>query len=169
MVNLSYAFTPLEIDKKIILRPMLPVTLKYSDIEFPTTLLIDSGADYSMLRREIVEDVFQLNINDLERAGITEGIAGKTDVAILNVEIIFGRGDLYFKEKIPFRIPIDPNKDVPISLLGRDPFFSRYRIDFRMGYTTDPALGKFVIYPEKHKRSAEKFTHPFKITKHGKK
>ena len=169
MANLSYAFTPFQIEKKIILRPMLPVTLKYSDIEFPTMLLVDSGADYSMLRREIVEDIFQLNINDLEKVGITEGIAGKTEVAVLNVKILFGRERLYFKEEIPFRIPLDPDKDVPISLLGRDPFFYKYRIDFRMGYTTDPTLGKFVIYPEKHKRSAEKFARPLKITKHRKK
>ena len=165
MANLSYAFTPFKIDNHIILRPMLPVTLKYGDIEFPTMLLIDSGADYSMLRREIVEDVFQISVDSLEKVETTQGIAGKTDVGVLDITIIFGKENLYFEEKIPFRIPLDPDKDVPISLLGRIPFFYRYRIDFRMGYTTDPALGKFVIYPEKHKRKADKYAHPFKISK----
>ena len=164
MDNLSYAFTRYEIDGEIILRPMLPVTLKYSGKEFPTMLLIDSGADYSMLRREIVEEVFQVNIDELEKIGTTHGIVGKTDVATLNVKVLFGREKLYFEEEIPFRVPLDPDKDVPISLLGRHPFFYKYRIDFRMGYTTDPALGKFVIYPETHKRKAEKFAEPLKIS-----
>ena len=36
-------------------------------------------------------------------------------------------------------------------------------IDFRMGYTKDSFLGKFVIYPEKHKRSPAKYQKPMKI------
>jgi hypothetical protein len=34
-----------------------------------------------------------------------------------------------------------------------------------MGYTDDPYLGKFVIYPEKHKRKAKDFGRPMKIKK----
>jgi hypothetical protein len=61
MTSLSYAFSPYQIGKEIILRPMLRVILKKGDIEFPTGLLIDSGADYSMIRSDIVEDGFQIN------------------------------------------------------------------------------------------------------------
>lgn len=34
-----------------------------------------------------------------------------------------------------------------------------------MGYTDDPSLGKFVLYPEKHKRNAKKYKKPLKIKK----
>jgi len=144
---------------------MLPVTLKRSSIEFPTMLLIDSGADYSILRREIVEDAFNIDISSLKKGGETTGITGKTKVADVNVKVIFGQNNVEFEESIPFQVSLEKDKDPPLSFLGRNPFFYKYRIDFRMGYTTDPALGKFVIYPEVHKRKAEKYSRPLKIKK----
>ena len=36
LVSLSYAFTPYEVGKKTILRPMLPVVLMKDDIRFPS-------------------------------------------------------------------------------------------------------------------------------------
>lgn len=165
MTSLSYAFTPFTIKKKTILRPMLPVTIKYSSTEFPTMLLVDSGADYSILRREVVEDGLNIDISTLKKAGETSGITGKTKVAIIDAIITFGTLKLQCKEKIQFQVSLEPDKDPPLSLLGRNPFFYSYRIDFRMGYTTDPALGKFVLYPEKHKRNAKMFGRPMKIKK----
>jgi hypothetical protein len=153
------------IGKEVILRPMLPVILKKSSIEFPTALLVDAGADYSMLRRDIVEDVFKIDVSTLKEKGETYGVTGKAKVAWVKVKILFGQRKLYFEEDIPFQVSLEPEKDPPLSILGRIPFFYKYRVDYRMGYTTDSALGKFVIYPETHKRSAEKYRHPMKIKK----
>jgi hypothetical protein len=151
--------------KAVILRPMLPVILKKSSIEFPTALLVDAGADYSMLRRDIVQDAFNIDVSTLNERGETSGITGKTKVAWIKVKVLFGQGNLHFEEDIPFQVSLEPEKDPPLSLLGRIPFFYKYRVDYRMGYTTDPALGKFIIYPETHKRFAEKYRHPIKIKK----
>lgn len=162
-MNLSYAFTPYDINGKTVIRPMLPVTLKGNSTEFPTALLVDSGADFSMIRREIVEDAFGIDISKLKGTSKSQGIAGETiEVAFVTLTMVFGYGRLYFREDIPFQVPLNPDKNPPLSLIGRDPFFYRYRVDFRMGYTDDSSLGKFVIYPEKH-RSAEKYSKPMKI------
>ena len=74
--SLSYPFTPIEINGKIVLRPMLQIILTYNSIDFPTWILVDSGADYSIIRREIVEDAFGVNISKLKKSGETCGITG---------------------------------------------------------------------------------------------
>ena len=144
---------------------MLQIVLTYNSIDFPTLILIDSGADYSIIRREIVEAAFGVDISKLKKSGETCGITGKTNVAEIDIQMMFGTEKQTFTEIIPFNVSLDPLKDPPVSLSGRIPFFYRYRIDFRMGYTTDPALGKFIIYPETHKRKPEKYVKPMKIKK----
>lgn len=162
---ISYSFTPIEVNGKTILRPILQVILRYGPIEFPTGVLIDSGADYSVIQREIIEDAFKIDISKLKKCGETCGITGKTDVGKINVEMQFGTERDTLKEKIPFRVSLEPEKDTPITLLGRIPFFYKYHIDFRMGFTDDPTLGKFVIYPETHKRQAKRYKRPIKYGK----
>jgi len=163
--SISYQFSPIDIKGITILRPMLQTILSYNSIDFPTWVLIDSGADYSIIRREIVEDAFGIDISKLKKTGETCGITGKTRVAEIKIEMTFGNERKTLTETIPFNVSLDPLKDPPVSLLGRVPFFYKYRIDFRMGYTTDPALGKFIIYPETHKRKPEKYAKPMKIKK----
>ena len=153
MDKLSFAFVPMQTGPDIVLRPMLLVTIKYGDIEFPTALLLDSGADYSMLRTDVVEDYLLINISDLKKDNFdTSGIGGDTKVGLINLKIKFGQKGLECEETLPFQVPINPERNPPLSLIGRIPFFYNYRIDFRMGYTDDLSLGKFVIYPENHKR-----------------
>lgn len=144
---------------------MLPVILKKDDVEFPTMLLVDSGADYSMLTKDIVRDALGIDLSALKKEGKTSGIAGETEIAWITIKIGFGQRNIYFEEEIPFQVPLDEGKDPPVPLLGRDPFFYRYRIDYRMGFTADSSLGKFVIYPEKQKRSPTRYKQPLKIKK----
>lgn len=165
MDKFSYAFMPFQIGTETIIRPMLKVTLKKDAIEFPTALLVDSGADFSMLRSDIVEDYFLINTSDLKKGIDTSGIGGETEIAWINIKIEFGQRDLKYEEDIPFQVPLTPEKNPPLSLIGRNPFFYKYRVDFRMGYTDDLNLGKFVIYPETHKRDAERFKRPTKFKK----
>ena len=106
----------------------------------------------------IARDALNIDLSRLER-GKTTGV-GEMEIAWVNVKVEFGQRGVYFEEDIPFQIPLEEEKDPPLPILGRDPFFYRYRIDFRMGYTKDSSLGKFVIYPEKHKRSPDKYQEP---------
>ena len=123
MVSLSYAFTPYTIAKETVLRPMLPVTLKKSSMEFPTMLLVDAGADYSMIRRDIVQDGFEVDISTLKDGGETSGVTGKTKVAWINIKVILIQKNQHFEEDIPFQVSLEPEKDTPLSILGRIPFF----------------------------------------------
>ncbi len=163
--SFSYSFTPIDVKGNIVLRPILQAILRYKSIEFPTGILVDSGADYSIIQREILEEVFDIDISKLKKCGETCGITGKTKVGEIDIEMQFGTERDTLIEKIPFRVSLEPEKDTPITLLGRIPFFYRYRIDFRMGYTDDPTLGKFILYPETHKRKSSKYKKPIKYGK----
>lgn len=161
---LSYCFFKEQLTKiEYILRPMLPVSLKYNNIELNTPLLLDSGSDYSVITNEIIEDYFCVDVNSLPKGRPTAGIGGNTDVAIIKIDVEFGWGDDKQNISIPFQVPINRQKDPRIPLIGRVPFFYDYRIDFRMGYTDDKKLGKYVIYPEDHKRNAKKFDSDYSI------
>lgn len=156
--SLSYCFFKEQISKdEYILRPMLPVKLTYNEIEFDHLLMLDSGADYSMLKNEIVEDYFLVDVNSLRKGRTTSGIGGTTEIAWIDIDLEFGWGSNRHRKTIPFQIPVDRRKDPQLSIIGRIPFFYDFRVDFRMGYTDDSQLGKFVIYPEEHKRKAQDF------------
>lgn len=159
--SFSYAFTPITSnDGTVILRPLLIVLLNKDGQQFGTTLLLDSGADYSMLRRDVAQEGLGIDLNSLSQEGTTYGIVGATPVGIVDIIVIFGVGNKLREETIPFRISLDPDKDPPENILGRDPFFYRYRIDFRMGYTDDPSLGKFWFMPEEKKRKSKDYKRP---------
>jgi hypothetical protein len=157
----SYRFTEYPMpDGKIILRPMLYCDLEHRGRRISTLLLIDSGADFSMLRREVAEAGLNIDLSSLNPTGETRGITGVTKVSTVNVDITFSYRKLAFTETIPFQISLDPSKDPAESLLGRMPFFYRHRIDFRMGFTDDPKLGKFTIHYEEKKRPAKGYRKP---------
>lgn len=46
---LRYPFTRFDTPGGAVLRPLLPVRLRYGDRTLPTELLVDSGADGSMI------------------------------------------------------------------------------------------------------------------------
>lgn len=165
MDKFSYPFLPYKILNETIIRPMLRVTIKKDNIEFPTILLVDSGADFSMLRTDVIEDIFLTDLSSLEKGIGTAGLGGETRIGWITLKVEFGQGDKTREEKIPFQVPLNPKKNPELCLLGRIPFFYDYRVDFRMGFTDDKTLGKFVIYAQEHKRDANRYIRPLKIKK----
>jgi hypothetical protein len=118
----SYPFTPYQENGTTILRPMLMVTLSKGQEEFSTNLLIDSGADFSLLRREVATDGLNIDVDRLPSGGTSTGIVGSVPVGLVDIDINFTYGRYSISEKIPFRVSMDESKDPPFSLLGRDPF-----------------------------------------------
>ena len=53
--SFSFPFTPITIRGKTVIRPYMPTIIKYKNRIFKTHLLVDSGADYSMLRKDVAE------------------------------------------------------------------------------------------------------------------
>lgn len=160
MVALSYSFVRYRINDEVVLRPCLKCTLVHGSRSFDTYLLVDSGADCSMLRREEAIDGLGIDVTKLRPIGQTGGIGGSTDVAIVEVDLRFGQRQHMFEMKMPMQVSLEEGKDPSLSLLGRNPFFYKFRVDFRMGYTDDPTLGKFILYPEDNPRNAAKFKKP---------
>ena len=143
----------------------MPTIIKYKNRIFKTHLLVDSGADYSMLRKEVAE-FLGIDLKKLKRTGLTSGIGGKPiPTSYVECEIVITYRNRKIIEDIPFQIILDEKSDPEINILGRIPFFYDYRVDFRMGYTDSKTLGKFVIYKEEKKRKASKFKEPMSFVK----
>lgn len=139
-MTLSYFFTGVQTPLGLIMRPMMPVTFWHSTGErIDTLILIDSGADLSMIPKRIAQS---LGI-DFESCpkGVTGGVGGKTNVVMSAISIRFGHGKETYELEIPVQIPI--KKEIPYPLLGREPFFRFFDVSFRMGFCEDK--GKFVI------------------------
>jgi len=156
--NISFGFAKFGTKSgQSILRPMIPVIIKHNDKEFKTYLLLDSGADISIIRKDILE-FLEIDWKTIQKTGKTQCADGETsEVGLINLEIVISERNTTWSEDIPFQCFLTEGKDPDPPLLGRHPFFNRYRIDFRMGYTDDPALGKFIIYKEEAKRDSKRF------------
>lgn len=142
---------------------MLSVVLEYHGNEFPTELLIDSGADYSILRYDTAKYGLKIPIETLPESSLPlKGITSEPQKTVLceNVTLRFKWKHKEITYSLPVRIMVDIDKQPPRDCLGRDPFFYDFRLDFRMGYTDDASLGKFIIYHEDKKRKASKFKKP---------
>ena len=158
--SFSFPFIPIKIGVDTILRPLIECTLEYKGKTIKVYLLVDSGADFSMLRREVARDGLGIDLASLPVAGTTGGVGGETKVAFLEMNVSFNMGKKKYEQRIPFQVSLDESTDLPECLLGRIPFFYDFRICFRMGYTDDPSLGKFTLYYEEKKRSAERYRRP---------
>ena len=160
--NFSFAFTPFRYRDKTILRPMLDVVFQYKENRFHSIAMIDSGADYSLLRLDVAKEGLNIPIEKMKAIDGPLGISGK-QLKVVKVEIEMGvvrEGVLIWKDWIPFHVPIDPEEQPPQILIGRDPFFYHFRIAFRMGFTKDKEIGKFILYPEVKKRPPKEYKKP---------
>lgn len=120
-------------------------------------MMVDTGADLSMIRKEMLEHL-GVDIKNCAPAGTTSCADGKiSPVSSIDLEVEISGGRYTWNETIPFLLFKDEGKDPDPPLIGRHPFFNRFRIDFRMGYTNDPKLGKFTVYKEESKRDAYRY------------
>jgi len=82
LAHYSFRFQELRLGKKRTLRPMVQVRLTGAKMSLETPMLIDSGADMSMIQLELAE---QLGL-ELSAAGSTHGISGAIPVYLSSVE-----------------------------------------------------------------------------------
>lgn len=129
-----------------VLRPYLNVILWNGDTPFNTLALVDTGADFCLVPREVAEvlgfDVDALPGPVLPFGGATAG--GQAKELQLDMQVNSTRSPL--RLTLPFVVVLNAgpgqNKDV---LIGRHPLFHDFDFGFRMGFTTDPELGKFTM------------------------
>jgi hypothetical protein len=113
-------------------RPRLPVRLQNNSKSFRTALLVDSGADISMIPIEIAETL-ELELGE-EKTNI--GPNGKFYARKSNVELWLyaGKKETYIG-KIPLIIPTNRQEDAGdlplLCVMGRNPLFEMYDITFQ--------------------------------------
>jgi len=131
--------------------PLLPVLLDIKGMVFHVNFLLDSGSDHSFLSRAFVQDGLGIHIEDLPQGEIQQGLGGTFSTGIIKGKIKFGPAQSPFMEEIDFVVSKDRTIEPNFCLLGREPFFDHYRIDFRMGWRKLGSCGKFTIYQERMK------------------
>jgi len=149
--HLSFKFKEVRIGPFRTQRPLLAVKLTGPSRAVTTVMLVDSGADVSMIQLDLAEHL-GLPLGKGERTG---GISGGLDVFRTQVQTeVFYGPKLLPPLDLPVQVPTERGLP-PVALLGREAFFYQYDISFRMGYTA--AKGKFVLSPVTHRRDASDY------------
>ena len=93
--------------------------------------------------------MFGVHVEDLP-AGETQRSLGATiRTRVLEGTIRFGSSRSRFEERIPFRVPDEPGADLAFCIIGREPFFTRHRTDFRMGGEGQRRHGRFTVWSDR--------------------
>jgi hypothetical protein len=152
-MTLSYIFWAIKTPKGGVLRPLMPVRLQYkTNKPIDILMLLDSGADFSMLPRSVGEG---LGVPcDVLPTTVTTGVSGECSVGETTIYITFGqRGEIY-EYDMPVQIQLDEKVNFQ-PVLGRVPLFYDFDIAFRMGYCE--GKGKFTLSKIKRRREPSKY------------
>jgi hypothetical protein len=122
--------------------------------------MVDTGADFSMAPREVVE-LLGFDIDSAPGplypcSGVASG--GHAKRFDIHVGIFAEGGPLELD--LPFMVVVDrkPGQTKEV-LLGRHPLFHDFDFTFRMGYTDDPEIGKFTVRGVKKRHKAGRYKH----------
>lgn len=106
-------------------QPNYHVKMKHRDVEVSTTMLVDSGAELSLISFKLGQDL-GFALADAESSLLAETVGGRVEYVIRNVEMtIDGHG---------FIAPVawlQTNTGGEQLLLGREVVFDRFNIEFR--------------------------------------
>lgn len=121
----EYRFPYVIIDEKEY--PMIPVSLEYENIiKENIYALLDSGADISLFRRDIGEEL-KIPFDSLKEETIS-GIGNGLVVCKQNIKIKIGKGEREIVLKIIAAFAKD--RDFQLNIIGREYFFDRTNITF---------------------------------------
>jgi hypothetical protein len=107
-------------------RPIIPVTFSNGEETVETTALLDSGADFVALTKDIVE-ALGLDLNGPRENCIT--LLGSGGAVEVPVTIRIAQGHENYVLTVPAKVFIIENNDTP-PLLGRIGFFDEFEITF---------------------------------------
>lgn len=107
-------------------RPIIPVTLRFKNIELRYLALLDSGADFNIFHGEIAK-ILKINLpklkNPMAFSGIKEGATGKGYFTTIDI----GINDRYTNTPVVFSNDISSDG---YGILGQQGFFNHYKISF---------------------------------------
>lgn len=124
MATFVFDYPPFESDK-----PLVPVEIRYGDKTRAFYALVDSGADRSVMSREIAESLgIRVSMHDrgLFKKERIRSFTGETNTIIAPVTLTVKQGaEKCVLEDFRFCIPIDRKTKFKL-LLGRPQFFERF-------------------------------------------
>ena len=137
----AFRFRPVSVDGEWHFRPLVRVRLSGPAGHATVPMLIDTGADVSMIRLTVAEQL-GLDLGEVGRAG---GISESIPVyrAHAGAEILSG-GEAIVTLDLPLLVPVERGRP-PLDLLGRQGLFNECDIAFHLG--PDPFLGTFSLTP----------------------
>jgi hypothetical protein len=106
-------------------QPNYSVILKHRDIEFSTTMLVDSGAELSLISKKVGQDLGYA-LADAESILLAETIGGKVEYVLRNVEMTIDGHN--FIASVAW---LQTNTGGEQLLLGREVVFDKFNIEFR--------------------------------------
>ncbi len=116
-------------ERKQLIRPIIPVTLKYGGNSRRVEALIDSGADMCLFDKSIGE-ALGINIESGIRQ-VSSGIeAGEVETYYHDIKIEIGGWS--YDARAGFLVPADPNRRLGYGILGHNPIFEKHKITFNL-------------------------------------
>lgn len=116
-INLKDPFS----NKKYILRPIIPVSLKYEDKSIHYEALIDTGADFCIFPIELA-NTLGINLNP-RRIIYFSGVEGEPLKGFIS-DVIFSIGEINIHTKIVF------SESGSTRILGQKGFFDHFDVKF---------------------------------------
>lgn len=105
--------------------PTYPVQLTHGAAKLPASMLVDSGADFSVISCQIGED-FGYALADAEQTLLAQGIGGTVSYVLRGIEMdIDGHA---FVAPVAW---LQDEGDAEEMILGREVVFDRFNIEFR--------------------------------------
>ncbi len=104
--------------------PNYQVNLKHRELEIKTTMLVDSGADFSLISLKAGQDLGYA-LADGEQTLLAQTIGGTVEYVLRNVEMTIDGNS--------FIAPVAwlQNNTTDVMLLGREAVFDKFNIEFR--------------------------------------
>ena len=127
-MSLTFKYKRVKRNKGIEIKsPSIPVNISGSGSKYQFIALIDSGADVSVIPKEVAE-LLGLDINKNKEEA--RGIGGKVPAIQTNINIEIGKPHEIYNFNIPVKVIMsDMDEEIPI-LLGRVGFFDKFIIIF---------------------------------------
>jgi len=109
-----------------VLRPVVPVRVKFKDLNFRYEILIDSGADLCLFHAEVA-DVLGIDLTKCKK-GLVTGVGGKSSEYFLH-SISIEVGGWNYDMEVGF-LPTIGGRSAPYGVVGQKGFFENFIVKF---------------------------------------
>ena len=129
-----------------IFRPVFRVRLSGPSGTVRTNMLVDSGADCSLIDPRHAESL-GLQLDEARRGQV---VARRLHISRSEVLLEVNHPSGWLPPvRVPVEVPVEP-MGLPFAVLGREGFFEAFDVAFLLG--PDPARGMFCFSPATHRR-----------------